>query len=685
MLPALRAAAGFREGRASWLRRNRKATAAPSARGVASRRASSAGAEAVGGGGPAGPPADSVRRVRIALGVVLAALLIRLLFGHDPWHGGIVARLAEGKDVRPKDYWATYGWWAALACAPFAAALLATARRWVPGRAPVSRGLAPPPGPSTWVVVAVAVAVVAGGWLALPRLSQSLWQDEDKTARSYVAGAYLPTEDGELHFWSRHWGDAVRYDRWGPNNFIGFSVAAKASTGLWRWLSGARDLRVDEVAFRLPAWIFGLASIAATAWLLWRLGFPEAAPVAAWLLALHPWHLRYASAARGYSLVLCLVTLGMGLLVLALHRGTWARWCAYGLAQLVLLWTYPAALYPTLLLNVAAVGVLWELHGRGPAARSQWLRFGLANFAGGLVWLLLMAGNLAMFAGYLERKPPRSLGAKWIREDLSLLATGTPWSHGTRGVDPIYPELVDVAAHSPILVWGLALVGAALVVVGAWRLARRGPLGRWLLLPLVASAPLGWTVSAVRHDFLYARNLIYALPALVVLVSVGLTSMLRGRARAGGRVLAALAALPALAFLVAFAWVSQPARGALRERPVAPYRDSVLLTRGSVDPFAASQQVITASFSAEPFYYDPWVERIGKPEELEALMRRADAEGRPLYVNLGRLELARARKPGLMALVESERFEELAVLPAFEPIFTRHVYRYRAALAAGAP
>ncbi len=51
---------------------------------------------------------------------------------------------------------------------------------------------------------------------------------------------------------------------------------------------------------RVPTLLVGMLSVAAVAWLLLECGFPLAGAIAAFLLALHPWHLRYATEARGY-------------------------------------------------------------------------------------------------------------------------------------------------------------------------------------------------------------------------------------------------------------------------------------------------------------------------------------------------------------------------------------------------
>jgi hypothetical protein len=79
-----------------------------------------------------------------------------------------------------------------------------------------------------------------------------------------------------------------------------------ALAGLLLWLAGpftpwrlagetgAASEAFDEFALRAPAWLAAIASVVLVG-LLRDLGFPRAGPVAAFLLALHPWHVRYGA------------------------------------------------------------------------------------------------------------------------------------------------------------------------------------------------------------------------------------------------------------------------------------------------------------------------------------------------------------------------------------------------------
>jgi len=620
--------------------------------------------------------AEDPQRFRVEVGLALLAvvLLLRLAFGDNPWQDGLAERAAKGKDARPIDYWVTYGWWAIAGALGVVGAFLATIPRWLPGEVFERTELPAPRASAAWRV-ALAVVLVTGAVLAGSRLDQGMWQDEEHTIRGYVAGGYLADDDGELRFWGAKWRDALLYD-WGPNNSIVYSVVTRSVHQAWQGVVRPQDERPREWLVRLPAFAFGILSLAAVAWLGAWLGFPWAGVTASALLALHPWHLRYTSEVRGYTLVLLLTALGPVLLLRALRLGTWSRWCAYGAAQLALLWTYPSAIYPVAALNGAALAMLWRLHGSPRVAPTPWLRFLCVQVWGGAAWLVFMAGNIAIMREYLASKTPRSLGLPWLQEFGSQLVSGTVWRHGHGLADPIYPELVRRAVEAPIAfeVW---LIGTGLfVLLGAIRIAREVRFGVVWLCVLLLPAPMGWAVSALREDFLYTRNLIFALPMLALVAAVGLESARVLYQKKGG--VGVLAGATVIAWGLGYAWASEPARVALRSRAFQPYRDAVEVTR-PLDPFAPGQaDILTASFSGEPFYYDPFVRMIEEESELRELMARARAGDLPLFVNLGRIELARRRKPELTALVEqSAAFEEVAVFHGFAPKFTQRVYRFR--------
>ena len=614
-------------------------------------------------------------RAQVLLGVAVFGLLLYLAVGDKPWSEGIAERLRRGVPVRPIDYARTWGWWTAAANALVVGGLLATARRWLgAGAAPASAELAPGPAGGRWgFALVVAGAVASAACLAYPRLSFSLWDDELYSVRRHIDGFYVAEGDGTLRFEAVRWRDTFWNDS-EANNHVPFSILSRLSLGVWRAVARPETALASEAAVRFPSYLAGLAGIAVSALLAARLGSAAAGAMAAWLLALHPWYLRYASEARGYGLLLLLVPLCWLLLVRALQRGTWGRWLAYGAAQCALLWVHAGMLYQLALTNLAALAAVWHVQrGAGGRPGEQLARFAVVGVASAALYAQLMVPNLAQILAYLGDWQGRA-GVPGLRDVLSHLFCGFAWRANERH----YVSLAPLAAQRPLLVWGAAgLVGLSLAV-GAARLARCGGVRALLLPALVLPAPLLYVASWLRGDRFYVWYVVFALPGLAVLAGMGagaLPDALRGR-RARGLAYGALALCVAI-----FLRATDLPRREMRTNGFATGRESVLLTRPTLDPFAPeNQRILTASFYYGPGYYDPLVRSVTTSDELLALMAEADARGIPLFVNNGRPGAARRQLPELARLVEQdERFERVATLRGAEKRGLRVVYRYRGA------
>jgi len=613
-------------------------------------------------------------RLRWMLGVALTVTLVIVVSGNPA--DGVPERLAEGKTLRGVDYWRTYGWWVALANSVLLAGLLATARRWFTNEeAPAKPDLASPGRPGRWFVVLVLAAVVTGGALSFQRLGQSFWDDEEYNVSRSIDGAYVVSGSGEVEFKEARWRDALWY-YYIPNNHVAHTVLSRLSLGAWRVAARPDTQIVSERAVRLPAYLAGLASIASIGVLLWRLGHPLAGTIAAWLLALHPWHIRYGSEARGYSMMLLLLSASLTLLVRALHRGSWGRWAAFGAAQFLLLWTYVGLVLHLVVVNLVALAAIIHLHRRTPALRPQLVRWTAANGFGAMLWLQLMIPNLCQVPAYMARGG-RDLGERWIAAAMSHLYAGMPWSHGAFGENPVYPELADAAAAAPLVVWGLLAVAVLAILAGVARLVSQGGVRAMLALVFVLPGPATYAMGVIQEANLYVWYLVFVLPSLALLVGLGLVTLAPPRLARG-----ALTAAVAVAFVGAYLWLTTPARTALLERSFKPARESVLLTRPTIDPAApANREIVTAHYrDFTPLYYDPGMLRVESVDRLRRLMRHVDDEGLELYMNFGRRRRLGKREPEMLALIENPVFfEKVAELHGFEPPWTRHVFRYRPA------
>lgn len=610
-------------------------------------------------------------RVRAALALVLGLLVWGLATGESPWTAGVARALELGKSPKPIDFWASYGWGFAWADAAFLVMLIALVPRWLGEKeVPVSAELVRPAARRLGVLMVLAAMLVAG-LLAAPRLSHSLWDDEITSVYRSIAGGWsFDPATGELDYAKIDWSGTFWYYR-NPNNHVPYSILARAAVKI---PGKTPDRRVSEAALRLPSFVFGILVVGSVAWMLWRLGFGLAGVYAAWLLALHPWLLRYTAEARGYSMAMWLTCVAVTTAVSALHQGRWRRWIGFSVAQFVLFWVQPSIAWFLVVLNLAILVSLLQLH-REPAPRRQQLgRWVAANLLSLMFLLPLMGPLLPQLAAYLAKESDRVwVNAVFLKNLAANLVTGMDWKHAGAS---LYPELSTHIAEHPLLGVSILVGILAALAAGAVRLARAGSVRRNLMAVLLLPAPVTLLYLTLRVDRTYTWYFVNFLPSLIALVALGASWLsARGREQRG---FGAVGGVLLVVGLGAHFWLGAPARHTLRERSYYPLRESVELTRANMDPTAPeNEEILTASWESTPSYYDPRVRYVRKPGELQAMMAEADATARPLFVNIGRKRRAAKHSPENMALVEDPAlFELMATFPGYRPTRTRYVYRY---------
>jgi len=614
-------------------------------------------------------------RVRIGLGVVLALVLVVLLSTENPFEAGIGIREAEGRKPKPLDWWASYGWPFAVAGAVFLLALLASVPRWLGRSEPSTREPVTSRAPSRIGVALVLLAMLVAGGLGFSRLSMSFWDDEAYTAGNHIVGRWkIDERDGSYEFDRVKWSNTF-FAYFTANNHVGFSILSRLTSRI-AWSGGKpEDRMIPEGAVRAPAFAAGVLSVGALAWLLWRAGFGMAAVLAAWLLALHPWALRYLAEARGYSMAMLLGSVMFACGLGALQRGTWRRWIGLGAAQAALIWTYPICVYLVAVMNLGIAATLLARRGEqdGGEQLSRWL---LTSSGSGLFWLTVMGPNLPQLAMYIEHATTAKvwLTQSFLKDTAAHLAAGSAWRNGGW---PVYPELGAVADLHPVLVWGALAFLLALLAAGAVRLFLAGGNARLLAFALLLPAPLALLQLWITNARAYTWYFVIFLPSLIALVGLGATwaAEQRGNGRRG----LAISVFCSAVALAAVVGLGGPARDTLRERSWFPIRESVEATRSNLDPNApANLEILTVSWSSPPYHYDPLHRWVRSLDELQALMTEADTTGKPLFVNLGRLRLAERKVPGGLDVLRDETlFEQVAEFPGFTPNRTRWVWRYR--------
>jgi hypothetical protein len=583
-----------------------------------------------------GPPGSTLRRWRLLLGAALALLVLWLVGPYRP------GALPGEPSLIPKPGQSRIHvilvalWYASLANAVLVAALLALSRFWARDEAQPLAASAPRRARIAPAALAlVGLACVLCGALRWPLAHGGVWWDEAWTVRNTIVGKYeaVDGEPGKLEFVPATWTKTLWYYH-KPTNHALYSIAAKLSIDGWRLATGAPREAWDEFALRLPTFAAALATVALLALLVHDLGFPRAAPAAAFWLAVHPWHVRFGADGRGYSFMVLFAALAAWCLLHGLRDGRWRWWLGYAAAQLGLLWVHPLAVHFPL--AMAAAGLLGIVLGPGTPGdrRLRTGRFVAANVLAAIAFLQVMAPNLSQTM--LLDHEFEEVDDDWVvlaKSLWGLLATGIPlrmiW-------DP------DFAFPSLHTLWGggwpvkLAVYGVipALVGTGLVRCVRKGGAARVVALGLFAAAPLVILHKAL-HGFLFIeRFAIYALIPTAAFAALGLEAALAAalpeRARRAG-VAAGLAI-----GIAAFALFTWPQTQLLLERPQMPSREiaAFLAEKDRATPGGVIRAGVALGGNV-PAIYDPAIVHVHQRAELADLARRSREEGRPLYVFYG--------------------------------------------------
>ena len=236
-----------------------------------------------------------------------------------------------------------------------------------------------------------------------------------------------------------------------------------------------------------------------------RLLGTRAGLVAVTLLALHPYHIRFAQEARGYSLMLLLVTASTLLLVRAIEspsRGSTVIWAAYIATSVLASYTHFYAIL-AILAQWASIAIV-----RPSALPSKTLAF-----SGVAISILLLPIAAFVLLGHADPAGwiPRSTFRRVEYFVYSLL--GGDNSSGARVI--AYPALIAA----------LAAAGAA--ARSAWRAPRHGS-SEWHFSLIVAGAifpiMLVLIVSQIQ-PFFVDKYLLECLPFAVLLLAAGVSRL----------------------------------------------------------------------------------------------------------------------------------------------------------------
>jgi hypothetical protein len=604
--------------------------------------------------------------VRYILFALMGGIFAALLVAPKPWEQPHLGKL--------DDYVRIYSWWAGLINLVPLALLAFTSRWWTQSLPQHTCNNRPTKFPRGFFLC-VGGAMGACAILGFPRLGQSLWEDEEYSVRRCIAGGHRVQEDGTVVVKKLPW-KVTLWNYSSTTNHVFQSILSRLSHSAWRTIARPTGLQLSEAATRLPSYLSGILLVGLVALLAARFGLAWEGALAAWLIAIHPWHLRFATEARGYGLVALLIPLGCLLALNALNMGKWGSWIALAITNFALLYTWPPTLFTVLILNLCIALSLFTEKRFSPARNVLILRWLASGIFASIVFLQLFLPCIPGLFEYLSGVRDFDGHAFFLKNVGTLFLTGSLWTRSGQSPTPYMEYLPHANAH-PVFLCIAIVLAAGLFVLGLYRLWIAEPRARWLVAVLILPGLLTYAYAVLREKMLMEWYVGFMLPGVALVVSVGAFwafAPLRrfSAARWTGPLLA-------VALVGAFAWLSQPARHFLLTWGAERYRESVLATRPSLDPNAPENlNIITAATTQPPYVYDPRVRRAVTVEQYADLMREADERGVPLYVNNGFPTALKIDFPGVFALLEDRAvFEPVGYFTGIDVMLDRVVHRYR--------
>jgi hypothetical protein len=502
---------------------------------------------------------------------------------------------------------------------------------------------------------------------------------------TYVHGSFQPDKKGEPHgsfsFDKPMWLQTLFSARHGANNHVLFSLACRSALVTWRAITGAPDTAFVEWVARVPSLLAGLGSLVTFALLLRRWGAPSLGVLTALLMAVHPWHVRYSTEARGYALVLFLLPLFLIALTNALEKNRWRDWLALGVCEFLLMYSWGGIVYTLALLNVAAFVLIVLRADRFPLL-VRWLT---ANLLSAAAFASLYLPHLPQIASARKRLlwiKGLPMDEVWFHNLLAEPFTGLAF-HEMNESNPQELSWQRLFHESPVLtVAGFSVILLAFLIglLAAWR--RNKPVALLLTSVFLSAVVCTLHFKFVLGDELRTWYLIFTLPFVSICVALGLQvgamSLSRQFPMFPSRSMQTVMATVLLVLISMSVW---PANASLINRAEEDFKGAAAAIRASHAETSASGDTKVRSiwlWRYSPLYAPHGETHIRNASGLRAAMEETRAAQSELYVVVGFRELARQQNADMLLMLEDPaQFEKTASFPSRESLHTLDVYRMR--------
>ncbi len=604
------------------------------------------------------------RRFAWVFGALAVVLAVFVIWAGRDWR--LALSMEKGGSKVATEAYVKWGmWWAGLVNA-FLCGLLALTSKWWAGKKLVGPGVSAC-GVTKREWMCLVLVLVAAGGLRWARMDLSFYNDEAHTFRTYVAGRFRQSDDGQVALRPVKWLDTFWLDKVG-NNLMPCSVFGRLSYDTWRKFTHAPAGAVCETAVRFPQWIAGMTALVVL-WLAARRGLGvQAAWVALLLMVLHPWAVRYSSEARAYGMLMLGVTLCFYFLQRAFEDGRWRWWLGLGLAEFLCVWSFSGVVFFLVVFNTSIL-IRMEAQWRRGGDGIMVLRPLLGMLIGGMLALQIMLPTLPQLMGAMNLNSLKGpMGRVWWMDVLG----GLLW--GTRGCDgdpanPMNLALERMLVQQPLL-WGVLVMEAGLLVAGLVSLIRQGGAGRIMALAGPMALLAGWAIMAAQGKYLHPWYVIYVVPVIIICITSGVvlfTKVFNANIITRWSFILIISALGAAWLGVDYLYVSRSKENVR----------GIVETVRNVGFLKSSERGLLAVMLSDVDIYDPTALAMKGLDDLNDLIVRARREGVSLTVSVGHVGIGDTAQV-MKKLEMSGEFEWVATLWGLEESqFTHHIFRLR--------
>lgn len=613
-------------------------------------------------------------RWMVALGSLALVLLVIVVVTRHSWPGAMEVSIKAGKKV-PLDRLVKTWMWRGLAvdCA-ILFGLAATAGWW---SGAVRRSAAAiPPSRGFWLVAASILLLAAG--LRAPRLGLSFYNDEAHNFVRMTSGAFKDDASGkdEAKWRPATWTETLWQNSAG-NNSQPHSLLTRLCFQTWKSVASAADGEVREWPVRIPSFLAGLACLAILGSMMRSVG----GELVGWLTmlagAVHGWHVRFSTEARGYSLMALGIALMMWFSRRAVAHGRWRDWMGYGLSNFLALWAFPGCLYWVLAMNGVLVIQLGWSAWKNKSGVEPFVRLVVVGVLAVVLAVGLMLPLIPQLLEAVKNVPGLrgEMRADWWQDVSGYAVFGARWVNAD-ATSPISVAMARILEGMP-LAWVGVVATITILIAGAVKLWSRDDMSRWFVIAAAGSLVLGWADMARQTRYLNHWYLFYTLPALLCAFGQGVV-VLADRITNKGP----LRAITLGVLVMAGLGVTSSVAWGYRHRSKGDERSGVVEVRGAIYPHynsnpEALKPLIAAVWSNAPIY-DPRTVPVKAAADFEALKARAQSEKRPLFVIMGHRESAVGSFPTIVPQLESSAFEEVAVYRGLdEAQYTQRLFKMK--------